>query len=81
MSTVTRALVNHVLAVFPPPETLHSDQGSEFENELVREMQSVFGFKKTRTLPYRPEGNSVLERVHSAMHNMLATLANASCDS
>ena len=80
MTTVARALVDRVSAVFPPPETVHSDQGPEFENELVRELQSVFGFKKTRTLPYRPQGNSVLERVHSTMHNMLATLANASGD-
>ena len=69
-----------MFAVFSPPETHTPIKESEFENELVRELQSVFGFKKTRTLPYRPQGNSVLERVHSTMHNMLATLANASCD-
>ena len=66
--------------MFSPPETLHSDRGSEFENQLVRELQSVFRFKKTQTLPYRPQENSVLERVHLTMHNMLATRANASGD-
>ena len=80
LTTVPRALVDRVFAVFSPPKTVHSDQGPEFENKLVRELQSVFGFKKTRTLPYRPQGNSVLERVHSTMHNMLATLANPSGD-
>ena len=80
MSTAARALVTHVLSFFSAPETLHSDQGPEFENDLVRELQHVFGFKKTRTLPYRPQGNSVLERVHLIMHNMLATLANAKYD-
>ena len=43
-------------------------------------MQSVFGFKKTRTSAYRPHGNSVLERVHSTMHNMLAIYVNVKYD-
>lgn len=42
-----------------------------------RPHQSVFGYKKTRTAAYYcPQGNSVLERVHSTVHNcwlMLAT--------
>ena len=75
-----RALIDRVFAVFPAPETIHSDQGSDLEYELIRELQSVIGFRKTRTLPYRPQGNSILERVHSTMLNMLATLANTSCD-
>ena len=45
MTTVARALVDRVFAVSSPPETVHSDQGPELENELVRELQSVFGFK------------------------------------
>lgn len=32
----------------------------------------MFGYKKTQTTPYRPEGNSVLEQFHSIMHNTLA---------
>ena len=85
MLTVARALVDRVFALFSPPETLHSDQEPEFENDLVgqrvRELQSVsFVFKKTRTLPYCPLGSSVLECVHSTMHNMSAPLANASGD-
>ena len=67
-----------MFSVFGPPETLHSDQGKEFENELVKELQSVFGYKKTRTAAFRPQGNSVLERVHSTVHNMLAMYSNLS---
>ena len=79
-TTIAQALVEHVFSVFSPPETLHSDQGTEFENELVKELQAVFGFRKTRTSAYRPQGNSVLERVHSTLHNMLAMYANAKFD-
>ena len=62
--------------VFGVPETLHSDQGKELENQVVKELQSVSGYKKTRTAAYRPQGNSVLERVHSTVHNMLAMYSN-----
>ena len=79
-TTIAQALVERVFSVFSPPETLHSNQGTEFENELVTELQSVFGFKKTRTSAYRPQGNSVLERVHSTMHNMLAMYSNVKFD-
>ncbi|CAB1100197.1 unnamed protein product [Ectocarpus sp. CCAP 1310/34] len=53
---VVRNLVDRVFSVFGPPDTLHSDQGKEFENQLVKELQSAFGYKKTRTVAYRPQG-------------------------
>ena len=63
-----------------PPEALDSDQGTEFDNRLGKELQSVFGYKKTRTAAFRPQGNSVLERVHSVVQNMLAMYSNLSFD-
>ena len=66
-------LIERVFSVFGPPETLHSDQGKEFENELVKELQSVFGYNKARTATFRPQSNSVLDRVHSTVHSKLAT--------
>ena len=71
-TTIARVLVDRVFSVFGVPEILHSDQGTEFENHLVRELQTVFGYKQNRTTPYRPQGSSVSERAHRTMHNMLA---------
>ena len=79
-TTIVRNLVERVFSVFGPPETLHSDRGSEFENVLVKELQRVFGYKKTRTAAYLPQGNSVLERVHSTIHNMVAMYSTLACD-
>ena len=72
--TIVRHLIERVFSVFGPPETLHSDQGKNFDNELVKELESVFGYKKTRTAAFRPQGNSVLERVHSTVHSMFCLL-------
>ena len=69
-TTIARTLVDRVFSVFGVPEGLHSDQGKEFENQLVKELQIVLGDKKTRTTPYRPHGNSVLARVRSTMFDM-----------
>ena len=79
-AVVVRHLIDRVFSVFCPPETLHSDRGKEFQNQLVKELQSVFGYKKTRTAAYRPQGNSVLERVYSTVHNMLAMYSHLACD-
>ena len=34
--TIVRHLIERVFSVFGPPETLHSEQGKEFENEPVK---------------------------------------------
>ena len=70
--TVARAIIDRIIGIFGPPEIVHSDRGLEFENEVISQLQSIHGYKKTRTTPYRPQGNSVSERVHSTMHAMLA---------
>ena len=70
--TVANAIIERVISIFGPPEILHSDQGPEFENKVICQLQQILGYKKTRTTPYRPQGNSVSERVHSTMHSMLA---------
>ena len=41
--TIAKALVERVFGIFGPPETLHSYQGPEFENKVVKGLQDVFG--------------------------------------
>ncbi|CAM9560792.1 unnamed protein product, partial [Choristocarpus tenellus] len=52
------ALVNRIFSTFGPPETLHSDQGKEFKNKLLAELRKVYGYHKTTTTAYRPQGNT-----------------------
>ena len=72
---VASALLNSWVAVFGPPHRLHSDQGEEFTNALLAHMLAVLGVHKTKTLPYRPQGNSVVERSNAPLHFMMSTLA------
>ena len=50
-STVARVLTNEVFFRFSPPEQLHSDQGKQFESELLAEVCKLLGIAKTRTIP------------------------------
>ena len=70
--TVANAIIARIISIFGPPETLHSDQGPEFEKKVIYQLKQILGYKTTRTTPCRPQGNSVSERVHSTMHSMLA---------
>ena len=74
--TIAKALVERVFGIFGPPETLHSDQGPEFENKVMKQLQNVFGYNKTKPMPYRPQGNSMSERVHSTLHAMRSMYSN-----
>ena len=70
--TIAKAIIDRIIGIFDPPEILHSDQGPEFENRIIYQLQNILGYKKTRTAPYRPQGNYVSERIHPTMYAMLA---------
>ena len=55
------------------PERIHSDQGSNFESMLFRELATLMGCKKTRTTAYHPAGNGGVERNN---RSIIATLKN-----
>ena len=49
--TIAKALVQRVFGIFRPPETLHSDQGPEFEHKVVKQMQDVLLTRKLKSHP------------------------------
>lgn len=74
--TVARALIDRVIGAFEPPERLHSDQGPEFESQVIHQLQQTLGYHKTRMTPYITQENSVLERLHATFHAMLCTVTS-----
>ena len=44
------------------PEKILSDQGRNFESQLISELCELTQVKKLRTTPYQPEGNGSCER-------------------
>ena len=55
---------------------IHSDQGRSFESDVFREMCRLLGIEKTRTTPYRPQSDGLVERANRTIENMLASFVS-----
>eukprot|EP00731_Ephydatia_muelleri_P015004 Em0008g724a len=71
--TVARILVEEHFCQYGFPEQLHSDQGPQFESEVIAEMCKTMGIHKTRTTPYHPACNGEIERFNKTLCDILAT--------
>ena len=58
------------------PEQFISDQGRNFESDLIQELCKIAGVKKLHTTPYHPQSNGQCERFNSTLCNMLGTLSD-----
>jgi transposase InsO family protein len=68
--TVMDAFHNNWLCCYPRPIQVNFDYGSEFKS-VFKEMCDSLGIKCSPTTSYNPQGNSVVERIHQVMGNML----------
>ena len=57
--------------------TIHTDQGREFESRLFRYLCDVLGVDKTRTTPYHPQSDGMVERQNRTIQQMLSAYVNA----
>ena len=55
---------------------LHSDKGANFESKVIRKLCEIAGVKKSRTTPYHPMGNGMVEQYNKTLLNMLGTLSD-----
>jgi hypothetical protein len=64
------AFHNNWLCCYPRPIQVTFENGSEFKS-VFREMCDNLGIKCRPFTSYNPQGNSVIERIHQVMGNML----------
>ena len=59
--TIARKLTDELFFRFGPPEQLHSDQGRNFESDVIKEVCNLLGVHKTRTTAYHPQSDGLVE--------------------
>ena len=71
-TTVAQKVVDRIVTIFGTHLQLHSDQGKTFESEVFQEMCKILGIHKTRTTPYCPQSDGMIERANRTIENMLS---------
>lgn len=74
--TVAKILVDKYFLHYGLPARIHSDQGRDFESQLIKELLKMMGIRKSRTTPYHPQGDPQPERLNRTLLSMLGTLGS-----
>jgi hypothetical protein len=70
--TVANSFVENFVSVFGVPKQLHSDQGTNFESRIFKEMCEILGSEKTRTTAFRPQSDGLVGRGQRTIKAMLS---------
>ena len=70
--TVAEVVVTEVVSRLDTPLRLHSDQGGE--SRLFLAVCELLGVGKTRTAPYRPQSDGLVERLNRTIKQMLRSM-------
>lgn len=71
---VARKLWDNVFCVYGFPGRIHTDQGANFESELIAELLKLSGVSKSHTTAYHPMENGGTERFNRTLGSMLRSL-------
>ena len=72
--TVAEKLVLEWISRKGSPLEYHTDMGANFESKIVKEVCRIFQTRKTKTTPYHPQSDGMVERVNSTLQEMLTKL-------
>ena len=75
-ATVADKLVQKVFLRLGFPIQIHSDQGREFESQLFHQLCKLLDIEKSRTTPYHPRSDGLVERFNRTLKAMLTCLVD-----
>ena len=68
--TVANALIKDFICRFGVPKEIHTDQGPQFESDLFRCLCLYLQIDKTRTSPFHPQSDGMVERFNRTLEDM-----------
>ena len=69
--------LNEFVAPYGLPYVIHTDQGTNFESNHIKELCQMLGIAKIRTRPYHPQCDGQVERINRTIIKLLKlNLAN-----
>ena len=72
-TTIAQNLVDEFFCSFFVPSRLHSDQGKQFK--VISAICQLLQIAKSRTIPYHPQSDGLVERFNRTLTDMLVTTA------
>ncbi|CAF5142228.1 unnamed protein product, partial [Rotaria magnacalcarata] len=71
-----RILMEEIILVHGSPDTIITDQGTHFKNELLQAISNLTGCKHIFSTPYHPQTNGQTERWNSTFVTQIAKYCN-----
>lgn len=71
--SIAKIFYENWIARFGSPRVVTSDQGRNFESRLFNKLLNTFGTERTRSSPYNPKANGMIERWHRSLKTSLKT--------
>ena len=78
--SIARALIDEVICRYSAPRVLLSDNGTEFNNQILKAVCESFHIKKCNIVPYSPQANGKVERANRRILDILRFISNSHSD-
>ena len=72
--TIANALLSHWIYIHGPPFYMLSDQGSNVDGTMIKEICNILGIEKRRSSAYHSQGNGFAERNIRSVKDMLRSV-------
>ncbi|KAK6491574.1 hypothetical protein HHUSO_G3672 [Huso huso] len=73
-TTIAQHICEQYIREHGIPEELFSNQGRQFESDLIQDLCKLLKIEKKRTMSYHPRGNGLVERFNRTLKDQLAKL-------
>ena len=71
---IAKFLYGGYISIFWAPARLLSDRGTSFTSSIIEELCKILGVQQLQTMPYHPQMNGLVERLHQIIMYMIGKL-------